>query len=630
VEIQTMKSVRLTAAAAIVRFLQKQYTERDGTEHRLIAGAFGIFGHGNVAGLGQALEEYGGRALPFIQPKNEQAMVHMAAAYAKAKKRLSTFACTTSIGPGATNMLTGAAGATINRIPVLLLPGDIFSSRASAPVLQQLEHFGSQEISVNDAFRPVSRYWDRIHRPEQLLAALPEAMRVLSDPAHTGAVTLCLPQDTQTEGYDYPASFFEKKIYSVLRTVPPADVLDKAVRRLAKAKSPLIVAGGGIHYSEATRELAEFAHAFGIPVAVTQAGKGSLLDDDPMCVGALGATGTQAANRIAKNADVVLLIGTRLSDFTTASKTAFQNDALDFVSINVSSLDAHKHGAIPLVGDARVTLTAMSKILSEKKYSTSSAYQKKIASERNAWDHARAEVVTTKGAKGMLSQARVIDIVNEAAAGNGTIVHAAGGLPGDLHKLWNTRHPDAYHSEYGYSCMGYEIAGAIGVKMARPERWVIAMVGDGSFLMLSHDLLTALQENVPITVVLLDNHGFQCIRKLQTSLGGKSFGNEFRARPTSNGRLTGSPLQVDYVGIAKGLGLTALSARTEDELKNALARAQRDKKATLIHVPIDPNVAVPGYESWWEVAVAEVSGQSAVRKARSKYMTQKKKQRFYY
>jgi 3D-(3,5/4)-trihydroxycyclohexane-1,2-dione acylhydrolase (decyclizing) len=616
----------LNMAAALVKFLQHQYVRRDGVEHRLIHGVFGIFGHGNVTGFGQALEEHGGRALPYFQPKTEQAMVHTATAFAKARQRLGTFACTSSIGPGATNMLTGAATATINRLPVLLLPGDIFANRIPAPVLQQLEFPGSHDVSVNDCFRPVSKYWDRINRPEQILTALPEAMRVLSDPAETGAVTIALPEDVQAESYRYPAQFFEKRVYEIERPGCSAENVSAATALMRSARRPLIVAGGGVHYSDATAALAKLATETGIPVAVTQAGKGAVIDAHPACLGAIGVTGTACANAFAAEADLVICIGTRLSDFTTASKTQFQNPRVRFIGLNIHPADARKHGAHPLIGDARAVLQQLTSALAG--WQLAAAVRAGVQRARTAWDAARANLVAPK--RGVaLTQAQVIDEVNRACGADGVMVHAAGGLPGDVHKLWRSHAADDYHSEYGYSCMGYEIAGALGVKLARPERNVIAFVGDGSYLMLHTEIVTAVQEGVKLTIVLVDNHGYGCIHGLQCGSGGNSFGNEFRRRTHETARLEGEVAPVDFVKNAESLGATAVRAETPMELRAALAEAKRLEGVHLIYVQVPAEVRLPGY-SWWDVPVSGTSKVAGVRQARKAYDQALKKQRLYY
>jgi 3D-(3,5/4)-trihydroxycyclohexane-1,2-dione acylhydrolase (decyclizing) len=622
-----MKTQRMSMAAAIVRFLKQQYVERDGVEHRLIQGVAGIFGHGNVAGLGQALEEHGGVELPFHQPKTEQGMVHTAIAFAKARRRLGTLACTTSVGPGATNMVTGAASATVNRLPVLLLPGDVFANRLPAPVLQQLEYPHSMDVSVNDCFRPVSRYWDRMQRPEQILQALPEAMRVLASPVETGAVTLCLPEDVQAEACDYPENFFARKVYRISRPACDPEALRTAAVSIRNASRPLIVVGGGVHYSDASAALARLVEQTRIPVGVTQAGKGALPDSHPACLGAIGSTGTSAANRIARDADLVLLVGTRLSDFTTASKTLFQNDAVKFVSIQINPFDAHKHGALPLTGDARTILEDLSAALQD--FAVDTGYVAETSMARGEWVRQHHDIVNPNGAAPRkLKQSEVIRILNQTVADNATIVHAAGGLPGDLHKLWMSQSTDDYHSEYGYSCMGYEIAGALGVKWARPEREVYALVGDGSYLMLHTELVTALQEECKITIVLLDNGGYQCIHALQKACGGRSFGNEFRRRDTDSTRLEGEALSIDFAANARSLGAVAWRTETESSLVQALEAARGETRSVLLHVPIDP-AAVPGF-AWWDVPMAEGSTLESVQVQRRRYEEERRKRSFYY
>lgn len=620
------RTVTLNMAAALVRFLQQQYVARDGIEHRLINGVWGIFGHGNVTGFGQALEEHGGRALPYLQAKNEQAMVHAAVAFAKARQRLGTFACTSSIGPGATNMITGAAVATVNRLPVLLLPGDIFANRAPAPVLQQLEYPGSHDVSVNDCFRPVSRYWDRINRPEQILTALPEAMRVLADPAETGAVTIAMPEDVQAESYAYPEQFFEKRVYTIDRVPCSTASLQAAAQLIRAARRPLIVAGGGVHYSGAVDALHSLASATGIAVAVTQAGKGAILDAHPSCLGGIGVTGTAAANALALEADLVINIGTRLSDFTTASKTQFQHPRVRFIAINIHAADAHKHGALPLVGDARAILDQLAHALAG--WQAPVGYRTGVARARAAWDRTRATLVAAQ--RGIaLTQAQVIDEVNRACGAEGTMVHASGGLPGDVHKLWRSHAPNDYHSEYGYSCMGYEIAGALGVKLADPAREVYAFLGDGSYLMLHTEIVTAVQEGLKLTIVLVDNHGFGCIHGLQRGCGGKSFGNEFRHRASKSARLEGGFAAVDFVKNAESLGASAVRANTPEELRTALAEAKTAPGVRLICVEVPADARLPGY-SWWDVPMASTSKVTAVRAARAAYDKARNRQRFYY
>src|SRR6266571_8397465 len=497
---------RMTMAQAVIAFLKNQYVERDGVEQAFFAGCFGIFGHGNIAGIGQALQQM--PEFRYYQARNEQAMVHIAIAYAKTRNRLQTFACTSSIGPGATNMVTGAATATINRLPVLLLPGDIFARRNVAPVLQQLESEHTQDISVNDCFKPVSRYWDRILRPDQLLTALPEAMRVLTSPAETGAVTLALPEDTQTEVYDYPGAFFRKRVWHIPRNRPDRHALEQAAAWIRSSKQPLIIAGGGVIYSDTTDLLQHFVEQTGIPVGETMAGKGGLQYDQPLNLGAIGATGTFAANRVAREADLVIGIGTRYSDFTTASKTAFQYPNVRFLNINVAATDAFKHAALPLVADARLALEELTSALAD--YRVADPYAARVAELRTAWER-EIERLVKLGHGPLPAQSEVIGAVNAAARPRDVVVAAAGSWPGDLRKLWRARDPKGYHLEYGYSCMGYEVAGALGVKMAAPDREVYVLVGDGSWLMAPGELATAVSEGLKLIVVLVDNHGFASI-----------------------------------------------------------------------------------------------------------------------
>ena len=616
---RSSSTVRLTTASALVRFLRAQRVERDGVEDRLFHGVLGIFGHGNVAGLGQALDEDGG--LTHYQPKNEQAAVHAAIAFAKHKRRLGIMAVTTSVGPGATNMVTGAATATINRLPVLLLPGDTFANRWPQPVLQQLEHPSSMDVSVNDCFRPVSRFWDRIVRPEQLLHALPEAVRVLLDAAETGAATVCLPEDVQAEAYHWPARFFEERVHTVERRVPSSEAIARAAALLKSAKRPLLVAGGGVHYSDACAALRALCDGSAMPVATTQAGTGALPADHPSWLGALGVTGTSAANAAAREADVVVCLGTRLSDFTTASKTQFQDEGVRFVAVNVNAFDAHKHGALPVVADARLALEALAVALVGTRFPT-----ERVAQLRAAWLDERAALCRPLPS-GALSQAEVIEALNRRAGPTSTVVHAAGGIPGDMHKLWRSADARDYHSEYGYSCMGYEVAGALGVKLAEPAREVYALLGDGSFLMMANELLTSVQEGKKITVVLLDNHGYQCIHNLQRGCGGRSFGNEFRSR--AGEQLTGEPLAVDFVKNAASLGAVTFTAATRVELERALDDARREASSCFLYVPLAEPSRLPG-SSWWDVPVAEVSEQPDAQRARAEYQDALGKRRFYY
>ena len=609
-----MATVRLTTAQAAIRFLKNQNVERDGRESQFFAGCFGIFGHGNVAGIGQALQE--NPDLRYYLARNEQAMVHSAAAYAKMKNRLSTFVCTTSIGPGATNMVTAAAGATINRLPVLLLPGDIFARRNVAPVLQQLELPHSQDLSVNDAFKPVSRYWDRINRPDQLITALPEAMRVLTSPAETGAVTLALPQDVQAEAFDYPEALFQKRVWPIPRPRPDETLLQRAAQWIRGSRAPLIVAGGGVIYSEATEALDRFADRTGIPVAETQAGKGSLRYNSPLSLGAMGVTGTPGANLMARDADLVIGIGTRYSDFTTASKTAFQNPEVRFININIAEFDAHKHAALPVVADARAALEELSE--AQEGYRVAQEHRARAERFNREWDAEVSRLYNLEHGP-PISQAEVIGAVNGISDPQDVVLCAAGSLPGDLHKLWRTRDPKGYHLEYGYSCMGYEIAGGLGVKMAAPDREVYVMVGDGSYLMMAGEIVTSIQEGYKLNIVLVNNHGFSSIGGLSQSLGSGGFGTRYRYRSPETGQLDGDLLPVDLAANAKSLGAHVMEATDLPSLTAALQEARQTDVTTVIVIETDPEERVPGYESWWDVPVAEVSEMAPVREARTEY-----------
>jgi 3D-(3,5/4)-trihydroxycyclohexane-1,2-dione acylhydrolase (decyclizing) len=609
-------------AQAVIQFLKVQYASRDGMENLFFAGCFGIFGHGNVAGIGQALQQ--NLDFPYYLCRNEQAMVHTAAGFAKMSNRLRTLVCTTSIGPGATNMVTGAAGATINRVPVLLLPGDIFARRNVAPVLQQLESPSTQDVSVNDCFKPVSRYWDRIQRPEQVLTSLPEAMRVLTSPAETGAVTLALPQDVQAEAFDYPEEFFRRRTWVVSRPRPDAALLNQAVEWIRAAQRPLIIAGGGVIYSNATEVLAGFAARTGIPVAETQAGKGALNFDHPQSVGAVGVTGTSAANRLARSADLILSFGTRYSDFTTASKTAFQNPDLRLINVNVAEFDAFKHAALPLVSDARATLEEFSTALAS--YRVSEDYRSEISRLRDEWT-TEVDRIYRRRQGPPLSQGEVIGLLNATLGPRDVIVCAAGSLPGDLHKLWCTRDPKSYHLEYGYSCMGYEIAGGLGVKMADPSREVYVLVGDGSYLMMAQEIATSLQENVKLNIVLLDNHGFSSIGGLSRACGSEGFGTRYQYRDQGK---AGAGIPVDFVANAASLGAHALRARTHEELAEAVAGLKEQTRTSVVVVETDYYDAVPGYESWWDVAIAEVSESESVQEARRDHVEGRKRERYFW
>ncbi|WP_031172859.1 3D-(3,5/4)-trihydroxycyclohexane-1,2-dione acylhydrolase (decyclizing) [Streptosporangium roseum] len=611
--------MRLTVAQALVRFLAQQWTERDGAEQRLIAGCLGIFGHGNVAGIGQALAEQGAgthAALPYYLARNEQAMVHTAVGYARTRDRLTTFACTTSIGPGATNLVTGAALATINRIPVLLLPGDVFATRAASPVLQELEDPRSYDVTVNDTLRPVSRFFDRINRPEQLPSALLAAMRVLTDPAETGAVTLALPQDVQAEAYDWPEELFRRRVWHVARPVPEPAALARAQDLLRRSRRPLIVAGGGVKHSQASHQLAAFAARHRIPVTETQAGKGAVPYDHPYAAGAIGHTGSAAANTLAREADLVIGIGTRYSDFTTASRTLFAGAA--FLNINITAFDAAKHSGQMLVADARQALDA----LEPGDWNADPTWSARATELTRDW---QAEIERAYGGT-ELTQPVMLGIVNQAAEG-GVVVNAAGSMPGDLHKLWRATDPGQYHVEYGYSCMGYEIAGGLGVKLAAPEREVFVLVGDGSYLMMAQEIATAVQEGVKLVVVLVDNHGFASIGNLSESVGAQRLGTSYRMRGPS-GELDGAFLPVDLAANAASLGADVLTANDPGTLRTALAKAMASTRTTVVHVETVPGPS-PETTAWWDVPVAEVSSLPEVRTVRRHYEDHKRDQRPY-
>lgn len=607
-----MTTIRLTMAQALLRYLDQQYISVDGEETKFVKGVIGIFGHGNVTGIGEALERSPG-SLTYLQGKNEQGMVHTAAAYAKQKNRRQIYACTTSIGPGALNMITAAATATVNRIPVLLLPGDNFATREPDPVLQQLEVGSDYTISATDPFKAVSKYWDRIVRPEQLMTALSNAMRVLTDPAETGAVTLALPQDVQAEAYDYPAAFFERRVHYLDRRPPVRAALERAAEQIARARRPLLIAGGGVLYAEASAQLAAFAEAFGIPVAETQAGKSALAWDHPLNVGAVGVTGSLAANRLAREADVVIGVGTRFSDFTTASRSAFQHPDVSFVNINLNGMDAAKLGGEAVLADAREGLQALQEALQLRKYR--SGYESsEVADLRRQWDAEVDRLYALKHEAG-LAQTRALGIINDAIPSSSVIVCAAGSLPGDLHRLWRSAEPKTYHMEYGFSCMGYEVSGAFGVALAEPDREVYALVGDGSYLMLHSELVTSLQEGRKMTILLFNNNGFQCIHNLQREHGSDGFGNEFRYREAGSGRLTGEYMPMDFAAHARSLGAKGYRAENAEQLEQALRAAQAETVTTLIEIPVVPGTNSGGYESWWNVGVPEVSAEGKVVEA---------------
>ncbi|MGA8988697.1 3D-(3,5/4)-trihydroxycyclohexane-1,2-dione acylhydrolase (decyclizing) [Aeromicrobium sp.] len=620
----------MTVGQAVVRFLESQQVERDGVENPFFAGCWGIFGHGNVAGVGQALLERslsGDRThLRYHQGRNEQAMVHAAVAYARQRDRLAAMAVTASVGPGATNLVTGAALATINRLPVLLLPGDTFATKVANPVLQELENQASGDISVNDALRPVSAYFDRVHRPEQLAPALLNAMRVLTDPAVTGAVTLALPQDVQAEAWNWPDELFARRVWHVARAVPEPAALSRAVAAISAARRPLVVAGGGVTYSRANDALRAFAEATGVPVAETQAGKGALPYDHPQAVGAIGATGTTAANALAAEADLVIGVGTRYSDFTTASRTVFAAGDVRFVNLNVSSFDSHKLGATALVADAREGLTALTAGLGE--WTTDPAYSAHATELAAQWDDV-VQRAYDLDVRPLPAQSAVIGAVNELSDPRDIVLCAAGSMPGDLHKLWRTRDRKGYHVEYGFSCMGYEIAGGLGAKMAALDesdpRDVFVMVGDGSYLMMNTELVTAVAEGIKIIVVLVQNHGFASIGALSESLGSQRFGTQYRYR-TDTG-IDGDRLPVDLAANAASLGADVLPVSTIADFRAAIGTARRSTRTTVIHVETDPSTSAPDSHAWWDVPVAETSTLESTQVARATYDEHKSHQR---
>ncbi len=618
-----MKTIRLTVGQAVIRYLKNQYVERDGIENQFFAGCLGIFGHGNVAGIGQALMQH--TDFRYYMTRNEQASVHIAMAYAKMKNRLGTFACISSIGPGATNMVTGAACATINRIPVLIMPGDIFAGRRVAPVLQQLESPLSQDVSVNDCFKPVSKYWDRISRPEQLITALPEVMRVLTSPADTGAVILSLPQDVQAEAFDFPEEMFRKKTWRIPRPRPDLGLLQEAASLIRSSEKPVIIAGGGVLYSEATAVLKKLAETTGIPVTETFAGKGSLPYNHPLNLGAVGVTGTPGANEYTEAADLVIGIGTRYSDFTTASKTAFRNPQVRFININIAEFDAWKHGGLALTGDARACLDELLSLILD--YRVADAYRERVAQLAGEWDELVSRFYTVSG-NVPVTQAEVVGAVNSFAGPRDVVLCAAGSLPGDLHKLWRTRDTKGFHLEYGYSTMGYECAAGIGAKMACPDREIYVMVGDGNYLMMNSEIVTAIQEGIRFTIILLNNNGFASIGGLSQSLGSERFGTQYRYREKASGLMTGSILPVDYAQNARSLGAHVIEAHDIAGLKAALAESRLQDRTTVITIETDIARGIPGY-AWWEVAVAEISEIETVRQARAEYLQKKKNQRYY-
>jgi 3D-(3,5/4)-trihydroxycyclohexane-1,2-dione acylhydrolase (decyclizing) len=623
-------TIRLTMAQAVVKYLQTQYSERDGQTRRLIPAMFGIFGHGNVCGMGQALEECG-RELPYYQPCNEQSMVHTAIGFAKANRRLATLACTSSIGPGSTNMITGAAAATINRLPVLLFPSDYYATRHQGPVLQQLEHPISADVSVNDCFRPVSRFFDRITRPEQLLTALPEAMRVLTDPLETGTVTIALPQDIQAHAFDYPTNLFARHVWRVERRLPDPERISEAVALIREAQRPAILAGGGVHYSEAWHELQDFAEGLGIPVAETFAGKGSLRSTSPLALGGHGLEGTGAAATIIGRADLVICIGTRLTDFATGSQSCFNHPQVRFIHINVCSRDAHKQGALPITADAREALRALYRGAQAAGIEPRTAYLEEVAAARRVWDEKMEREVYTHHEGEAMSQAELIRVLNQEARPGDTVIAAAGGAPGDLLKLWDSTAGRVCHLEFGYSCMGYEIPAGLGVRLAQPEGEVYVLIGDGTYLMNPTELMTALQEDLKITVVIAENHGYQCIRRLQMWRTGVSFGNEFRRREPKANRLEGEYIPIDLAKNAESFGARSWHVETPEQLRQALSEANGERRTCVIVAETEKNRFLPGGGVWWDVAPAEVSRDPITQKLRAEYEHDKNQlQRFYY
>jgi 3D-(3,5/4)-trihydroxycyclohexane-1,2-dione acylhydrolase (decyclizing) len=623
-------TIRMTVGQAVVRFLAAQYSERDGQSHRLINGVFGIFGHGNVCGLGQALLQNeidpapGEEHLEYYLGRNEQGAVHIATAYAKTARRLRTLAATSSIGPGALNMVTGAAVATTNRLPVLLLPSDVFATRAPNPVLQQLEDPSNLDASVNDAFRAVSRFWDRVNRPEQLIPSLLGAMRVLTDPVETGAVTVCLPQDVQAEAYDFPAALFDRRVWPIPRIRPDRAALARAVAAIKAARRPLLIAGGGVVYSEADQALRDLAAQTGLPVADTQAGKGAINSGAPQSVGGVGATGSHAANHLAAQADLIIGVGTRYSDFTTASQTQFRNPAVHFVNINVASFDAAKQSALAVVADARETLEALAEGLAGWKVDP--AYAAEIAAEKAAWDRITDQCYQTRNTP-VPAQIEVFGALNDMLRPTDIVINAAGSMPGDLQALWRADNPRQYHVEYAFSCMGYEIPAALGAKLAAPDATVVAIVGDGTYQMLPMELATIVQEGVKVIFVLLQNHGFASIGALSESHGSQRFGTKYRERNPATGRLDGELIPVDIAANAESWGIDVLKAGTIAEFRDAYARADASDRATMIYIETALEGPNPPNDSWWDVPVAQVSRLESTTRAYADYVAAKRHQR---
>jgi len=606
-----MKVKKLTMAQAVIEFLNNQYIEVDGTEKKFVRGVMGIFGHGNVVGLGQALEQYKDEII-YYQGKNEQEITHAAIAFAKQKDRQEIFACTASIGPGSLNMVTAAGTATVNRIPVLLLPSDSFACRQPDPVLQQIEYPMDYNVTANDAFKPISRYWDRVSRPEQLMTAMINAFRVLTDPADTGAVTICLPQDVQGEAYDYPVDFLEKRVWHIDRRTITDQAAQRAVKLIKNKKKPMLICGGGVRYSNAEKELVAFAETFNIPFAETQAGKGIIPFDHQLNLGAGGVCGTYSANIIAKDCDLIIAVGTRLNDFVTASKTAFKHHDVDILSINVAPMDAYKMNSVALLGDAKEVLGKLNKVLGDSGYV--SGYSDEITKAKNKWKDvmkALGEIDPEEG----LSQTRVLIELNKLLDEDDIILSASGSLPSDLERVWQTKVRGTYHLEYGFSCMGYEVPGALGAKIAEPQKEVYAFVGDGGFLMSHAELSTSIQEGKKINVLLFDNHGHQCIHNLQRSQGIDTFGTVFRHREDNTGELTGQYVPIDYTSIAKGYGAKVYKVRNLEDLKKAIEQSKNDQVSTLIEIKVLPGTMTEGYESFWRVGTAQVAEDPNVVKA---------------
>jgi 3D-(3,5/4)-trihydroxycyclohexane-1,2-dione acylhydrolase (decyclizing) len=626
---QSLETVRLTMAQALVKYLQVQYSERDGKTRRLIPSIFGIFGHGNVAGLGQALSECG-QGLPYRQPRNEQSMVHTALGFAKANHRLATLACTSSIGPGATNMITGAATAATNRLPVLLLPSDYYATRYQGPVLQQLEHPVSADVSVNDCFRPVSRFFDRITRPEQLLTALPEAMRVLTDPADTGPVTLSLPQDVQAHAYEYPAHFFERRDWRVERRAPDPQRISEAVELLKASERPMIIAGGGVHYSEAWDELQSFSVKFGIPVSETSAGKGALRNASPLLLGGQGVNGTPVAGKISSQADLVISIGGRLMDFTTGSQSAFNNPAVKFININVGNHDAYKQGGVPIIADAREALVALTKTAEAAGVQPNAAYVQEITALNREWQQLLENEVSQETPGEAMSQGQLVRVLNDEAQPGDTVIGAAGTPPGDLLKMWDATGGRSCHLEFGFSCMSYEIPAGLGVRMTQPEGEVYVFIGDGTYLMNPTELVTSMQDNLKLTLVISENHGFQSIRALQMLRAGRSFGNEFRSRDMEKNLLEGGYMKIDFAQNAASFGAKAWHMTTPEGVRHALREARGESQTCVIVADVEPHHYLPDSGVWWDIAAAESSEDPETQSRRQEYEEGLPLQRFHY